>query len=130
MLNALLSGFFALGVAAVHFFWLEYATVRWPKVHYTEDYQTAFAAACAAVVFLLTTLRQISTHLASKTLRPGEMGFLVVFIVIVMVAMTPVPGSNFPAYLYERNSAGKKQPTPAVIKQDEPDPLHLKRSHP
>jgi hypothetical protein len=129
-LNAVLSGFFGLGVAALHFFWLEYATVRWPKVQYTEDYQTAFAAVCAAALFVLTTLRQISTHLTSKTLRPGEIVFVLFFIVIVMVAMTPVPGSNFPAYLYERNAASKKQPTPAVNKQDGPDPLHLKRSAP
>jgi len=130
MLNAVLSGFFGLGVAALHFFWLEYATVRWPKVHYTEDYQTAFTAICAAVVFVLTTLRQISTRLTNKTLRPGELAFALVFIVIVMVAMTPVPGSNFPAYLYEQNSAGKKQPTPAAFKQAEPNPLHLKRGLP
>lgn len=130
MLNAVLSGFFSLGVAAVHFFWLEYAIVRWPRVHYTEDYQTAFAVVCAVVVFVLTTLRQISTCLASKTLRPGEIGFILVFVVIVMVGMTPVPGSNFPAYLYERNSAGKKQPNAAAVKQEEPNPLHLKQSLP
>lgn len=130
MLNAVLSGFFSLGVAAVHFFWLEYAIVRWPRVHYTEDYQTAFAVVCAVVVFVLTTLRQISTCLASKTLRPGEIGFILVFVVIVMVGMTPVPGSNFPAYIYERNSAGKKQPNAAAIKQEEPAPLHLKQSLP
>lgn len=130
MLNAVLSGFFSLGVAAVHFFWLEYAIVRWPRVHYTEDYQTAFAVVCAVVVFVLTTLRQISTCLTSKTLRPGEIGFILVFVVIVMVGMTPVPGSNFPAYLYERNSAGKKQPNAAAIKHDEPAPLHLKQSFP
>lgn len=129
-LNAVLSGFFGLGVAALHFFWLEYATIRWPKVQYTEDYQTAFAVVCAVAVFVLTTLRQISTHLTSKTLRPGEIAFTLLFIVIVMVAMTPVPGSNFPAYLYERNSASKKQPIPAVNKQDGPVPLHLKRSDP
>lgn len=130
MLNAVLSGFFGLGVAAAHFFWLEYATIRWPKVHYTEDYQTAFAVVCAVVVFVLTTLRQISTGLASKTLRPGEIGFVLVFIVIVMVGMTPVPGGNFPAYLYERNSAGKKQPNAAAVKQEETNPLHLKQSLP
>lgn len=129
-LNAVFSGFFGLGVAALHFFWLEFATVRWPKVHYTEDYQTAFAAVCATAVFVLTTSRQISTHLTSKTLRPGEMIFVLLFIMIVMVAMTPVPGSNFPAYLYGRNSVGKKPPSPTVIKRDEADPLHLKRSHP
>lgn len=130
MLNAVLSGFFGLGVAAVHFFWLEYAIVRWPRVHYTEDYQTAFAVVCAVVVFVLTTLRQISTCLASKTLRPSEIGFVLVFLVIVMVGMTPVPGSNFPAYLYERNSAGKKEPNAAAVKQEETNSLHLKQSLP
>lgn len=130
MLNAVLSGFFGLGVAVVHFFWLEFAIVRWPKVHYTEDYQTAFAVVCAVVVFVLTTLRQISTCLATKTLRPGEIGFILVFVAIVMVGMTPVPGSNFPAYLYERNSTGKKQPNAAAIKQEETNPLHLKQSFP
>ena len=130
MLNAVLSGFFGLGVAVMHFFWLEYAIVRWPRVHYTEDYQTAFAVVCAAVVFVLTTLRQISTCLTSKTLRPGEIGFILVFVAIVMVGMTPVPGSNFPAYLYERNSAGKKQPNAAAVKQEEPNSLHLKQSLP
>jgi hypothetical protein len=129
-LNAVLSGFFGLGVAALHFFWLEFATVRWPKVQYTEDYEIAFAAACAAAVFVLTTFRQISTHLTNKALRPGELAFVLIFIVIVMVAMTPVPGSNFPTYLYERNSVGKKPPSPAVFKRDEADPLHLKRSQP
>ena len=130
MLNAVLSGFFGLGVAAAHCFWLEYATIRWPKVHYTDDYQTAFAAICAGVVFALTTLRQIKTRLACKSLRPGEIGFLLIFIVIVMVGMTPVPGGNFPAYLYERNSAGKKQPNAAAVKQEETNPLHLKQSLP
>lgn len=128
MLNAVLSGFFGLGVAAVHFFWLEYAIVRWPNVHYTEDYQTAFAVVCAVVVFVLTTLRQISTCLASKTLRPGEIGFLLVFVVIVMLGMTPVPGSNFPAYLYERNYGGSKQPNATKAGQPEPNRLNLKRS--
>lgn len=130
MLNAVLSGFFGLGVAALNFFWLEYATVRWPKVHYTEDYQTAFAAVCAAVILVLTTLRQINTRLTNKTLRPGEIASALLFVVTVMVVMTPVPGSNFPAYLYEWNSAGKKQPNAAAVKQDEPSPLHLKRSLP
>ena len=82
------------------------------------------------MVFVLTTLRQISTRLTNKTLRPGELAFALVLIVIVMVAMTPVPGSNFPAYLYEQNSAGKKQPTPAAVKQAEPNPLQLKRGLP
>lgn len=127
-LNAVLSGFFGLGVAALHFCWLEYATVRWPKVHYTEDYQTAFAAVCAAVVFVLVTLRQINTRLASKVLSPPEIGFILVFIVIVMVAMTPVPGSNFPAYLYEQNHAGKKQAETQM--QPEPGAFHLKGSGP
>lgn len=130
MLNAVLSGFFGLGVAVVHFFWLEYAIVRWPKVHYTEDYQTVFAVVCAVVVFVLTTLRQISTCLTSKTLRPGEIGFILVFVAIVMVGMTPVPGSNFPANFYERNSAGKKQPNAAAVKQEEFNSLHLKQSLP
>ena len=127
-LDAVLSGFFGLGVAALHFFWLEYATVRWPKVHYSDDYQTTFAAICAAAVFVLTTLRQISTRLASKTLRPGEIGFVLVFILLVMVGMTPVPGSSFPAYLYEGNL--KKRTNPEAVKRDEPNPLHLKRSRP
>ena len=129
-LNAVLSGFFGLGIAALHFCWLEYATVRWPKVHYTEDYQTAFATVCAAVVFVLVTLRQINTRLASKVLSPPEIGFILVFIVIVMVGMTPVPGSNFPAYLYERNSAGKKQSNSTAVKQPEPGHLDFKRSSP
>lgn len=130
MLNAVLSGFFGLGVAALHFFWLEYATVRWPKVQYTEDYQTAFAAGCAAVVFVLVTQRQISTRLTSKTLRPSEIGFVLVFILIVMVGMTPVPGSNFLTYLYERNYAGKKQSSSRTAKQAEPNRLDFKRSSP
>lgn len=124
-LNAVFSGFFGLGVAVLHFFWLEYAIVRWPKVHYTEDYQTVFAVVCAVVVFVLTTLRQISTCLASKALRPGEIGFVLVFVAIVMVGMTPVPGSNFPAYLYERNL--KKQPNPDAVKQPEPNRPDFKR---
>jgi hypothetical protein len=129
-LNAVLSGFFSLGVAALHFFWLEYATVRWPKVHYTEDYQTAFALVCAAVVFILVTVRQIRSRLAMKTLRPSEVGFMLVFIAIVMVGMTPVPGSNFPAFLYERNYAGRKQPNPTAVKQPEPARLDFTRSGP
>lgn len=128
MLNAVLSGFFGLGVAALNFFWLEYATVRWPKVHYTEEYQTAFALICGAVVFVLVTLRQITSRLANKTLRPAEIGFLLVFIAIVMVGMTPVPGSNFPAYLYERNYVDTKQPNATKAGQPEPNRLNLKRS--
>ena len=108
VLNAVLCGFFGLGIAVVHFLWLEYATVRWPKVRYTDDYQTSFALACAAVVFVLTTLRQIKTRLESKSLRPGEIGFILIFAAIVMVGLTPVPGSNFPQYLYEMNYPGKK----------------------
>ncbi|ODU24057.1 MAG: hypothetical protein ABS95_02385 [Verrucomicrobia bacterium SCN 57-15] len=129
-LNTVFSGFFGLGVAALHFFWLEYATVRWPRVSYTEEYQTAFALVCGAVVFVIITVRQINTRLASKSLRPSEIGFVLVFIVIVMVGMTPVPGSNFPAYLYERNYAGKKQPNSPTVKQPEPGRLDLKRSGP
>ena len=129
-LNAVLSGFFGLGVAALHFFWLEYASVRWPKVHYTEEYQSMFAIVCAAAVFVLVTLRQIGSRLAGKTLRPSEIGFILVFIVIVMVGTTPVPGSNFPAYLYERNYAGRKQPNSARANQSEPSRLDFKRYGP
>ncbi len=129
-LNAVLSGFLGLGVAALQFFWLEYAITRWPKVHYTEAYQTTFALVCAAVVFILITVRQISTRLGSKTLRPSEICFVLVFIVIVMVGTTPVPGSNFPAYLYERNYAGRKQSNPTTVNQPEPSRLDFKRSGP
>ena len=45
VLDAVLCGFFGLGIAVLHFLWLEYATVRWPKVRYTDDYQTR-AKAC------------------------------------------------------------------------------------
>lgn len=128
-LNAVLSGFFGLGVAALNFVWLEFATVRWPKVQYTEDYQTAFALVCAAVLFVLITLRQVSTRLASKALRPSETAFILIFIVIVMVGMTPVPGSNFPTYLYERNYAGGKQPNAAAT-QRETNSLNFKRGGP
>ncbi len=127
-LNAVLSGFFGLGVAVLHFCWLECATIRWPRVHYTEDYQTAFAAVCAAGVFALTTLRQVTTRLASKTLSPGEIGFILVFIMIVMVGMTPVPGSNFPAYLYERNS--KTQPSSQSEKPADANRLEFRRNSP
>ena len=98
VLNAVLCGFFGLGIAVLHFLWLEYATVRWPKVHYTDDYQTSFALACAAALFVLTTLRQIKTRLESKSLRSSEICFILILAVIVMVGMTPVPGGNFPQY--------------------------------
>jgi hypothetical protein len=83
--------------------------------------------ACAAVVFVLTTLRQIKTRLESKSLRPSEIGFILVFAMIVMVGMTPVPGGNFPQYLYELNYPGKKddgQERPG--KEESSQPLKLR----
>jgi hypothetical protein len=131
VLDAVLCGFFGLGIAVLHFLWLEYATVRWPKVRYTDDYQTWFALACAAVLFALTALRQIKTRLESKSLRPGEIGFLLIFAVIVMVGLTPVPGSNFPQYLYERNYPGKKDTGQEEPKsEEEAQPLKLRRDYP
>jgi hypothetical protein len=128
VLDAVLCGFFGLGIAVFHFLWLEYATVRWPKVRYTDDYQTSFALACAAVVFVLTTLRQIKTRLESKSLRPGEIGFILIFAAIVMVGLTPVPGSNFPQYLYETNYPGKRDNGNEECKKaDEPQPPKLER---
>lgn len=107
MLNAVLSGFFALGVSAVHFFWLELATRHWPRVHYTESYETTFAGVCGAAFFVLLTARQMRTRLAQKFLRFGEIGFLLIFIAIVMVTLTPVPGTNFASYLYEQSRPAK-----------------------
>ena len=131
VLDAVLCGFFGLGIAVLHFLWLEYATVRWPKVRYTDDYQTSFALACAAVLFALTALRQIKTRLESKSLRPGEIGFLLIFAVIVMVGLTPVPGSNFPQYLYDRNFPGKKDSGQEEPKsEEEAQPLKLRRDYP
>ena len=131
VLDAVLCGFFGLGIAVVHFLWLEYATVRWPKVRYTDDYQTSFALACAAVLFALTALRQIKTRLESKSLRPGEIGFLLIFAAIVMVGLTPVPGSNFPQYLYDRNFPGKKDSGQEEPKsEEEAQPLKLRREFP
>jgi len=131
VLDAVLCGFFGLGIAVLHFLWLEYATVRWPKVRYTDDYQTSFALGCAAVLFALTALRQIKTRLESKSLRPGEIGFLLIFAVIVMVGLTPVPGSNFPQYLYDRNFPGKKDSGQEEPKsEEEAQPLKLRRDYP
>ena len=131
VLNAVLCGFFGLGIAVMHFLWLEYATVRWPKVRYTDDYQTSFALACAAVVFVLTTLRQIKTRLESKSLRPGEIGFILIFAAIVMVGLTPVPGSNFPRYLYEMNRSAKPDEGQGSTGKDEGvNPFKLKRDAP
>ena len=131
VLDAVLCGFFGLGIAVLHFLWLEYATVRWPKVRYTDDYQTSFALGCAAVLFALTALRQIKTRLESKSVRPGEIGFLLIFAVIVMVGLTPVPGSNFPQYLYERNYPGKKDTGQEEPKsEEEAQPLKLRRDYP
>jgi len=131
VLDAVLCGFFGLGIAVLHFLWLEYATVRWPKVRYTDDYQTSFALGCAAVLFALTALRQIKTRLESKSLRPGEIGFILIFAAIVMVGMTPVPGSNFPQYLYEMNYPGNKDTSKQEPKSEEgAQPLKLRRDYP
>jgi len=115
MLNAVLSGSFALGVSAVHFFWLEYATRHWPRVHYTENYEATFTGICAAAFFVLLTTRQAHTRLDRKFLRLGEVGFLLIFIAIIMVVLTPVPGTNFASYLYERTHAGKSSPSTSAV---------------
>lgn len=127
VLDAVLCGFFGLGIAALHFLWLEYATVRWPKVRYTDDYQTAFALVCAAALFVLTALRQIKSRLESKSLRPGEICFILIFAGFVMVGMTPVPGGNFPQYLYELNCPGKQDDgKERPGKEETPPPLKLR----
>jgi hypothetical protein len=46
--------------------------------------------------------------LESKSLRSSEICFILILAGIVMVGMTPVPGGNFPQYLYELNYPGKK----------------------
>jgi NO-binding membrane sensor protein with MHYT domain len=101
--DVILSGFFGLGIALMHLLWLEFATVKFPRVHYTDTYQAAFSLACAAVFFVVALARQIQSRLDCKFLRPREIGFLLVFIAIAMFCLTPVPGSSFPKYLYEIN---------------------------
>ena len=118
-LDAVLCGFFGLGIAALHFLWLEYAVARWPKVRYTDDYQTAFALVCAAALFVLTSLRQIRSRLNCKSLRPAEIGFILIFAAILMVGLTPVPGGNFPQYLYEMNYPAKKDDAKAAPEKEE-----------
>ena len=130
-LDAVLCGFFGLGIALLHFLWLEYAAVRWPRIRYTEDYLTSFALVCAAVVFVLTALRQIKTRLECKSLRAGEMGLILDFALIAMVGMTPVPGSNFPRYLYEMNRSAKPdEGQGSTGKNEEVNPFKLKRDAP
>ena len=128
VVDAVLCGFFGLGIAVLHFLWLEYATTHWPKVRYTDDYQTSFALVCAAAMFVLTSLRQIKTQLERKSLRPGEICFILLFAAILMLGLTPVPGSNFPQYLYETNYPGKRDNgNDECKKADEPQPPKLKR---
>jgi len=99
--DMILSGFFGLAIALMHLLWLEFATVKFPRVHYTDTYQAAFVLVCASVFFVLALARQIRSRLESKFLQPRETGFLLVFIAIAMFCLTPVPGSSFPKYLYE-----------------------------
>jgi hypothetical protein len=48
-----------------------------------------------------------------------------------MVGLTPVPGSNFPQYLYERNYPGKKDTGQEEPKsEEEAKPLKLRRDYP
>lgn len=130
-LDAVVCGFFGLGIALFHFLWLEYAAVRWPRIRYTEDYQTSFALVCAAAVFVLTALRQIKTQLECKSPRPGEIGLILVLALIAMVGMTPVPGSNFPRYLYEMNRSAKPEEGQGSAGKDEGvNPFKLKRDAP
>ena len=130
-LDAVVCGFFGLGVALLHFLWLEYAAVRWPRIRYTEDYQASFALVCATVVFVLTALRQIKTQLECKSPRAREMCLILVFALIAMVGMTPVPGSNFPRYLYEMNRSAKPDEGQSSAGKDEGvNPFKLKREAP
>ena len=105
--NRILSGFFGLGTALIHLLWLEFATVKFPGVHYTDNYQAAFALVCAAVFFIVTLVRQVQTQLDTKFLRLREVGFVLVFIGVAMFCLTPVPGSNFPKYIYETSYSAK-----------------------
>ena len=131
VLDALLCGFFGLGIALLHFLWLEYAAARWAGVRYAEGYQTSFALVCAAAVFVLTVLRQIKTRLECKSLRPGEICFLLVFALIAMVGMTPVPGGNFPQYLYEKNHlANPDNGEETAATQERVNAFKLKRGAP
>ena len=48
-----------------------------------------------------------------------------------MVGLTPVPGSNFPQYLYDRNFPGKKDSGQEEPKsEEEAQPLKLRRDYP
>ena len=107
--DVILSGFFGLGIALMHLLWLEFATVKFPRVHYTDHYQAGFAVVCGMSFFALSLARQVRSHLECKFAQPREIVFLLVFIVITMFCLTPVPGSSFPKYLYEINyPAGTK----------------------
>jgi heme/copper-type cytochrome/quinol oxidase subunit 1 len=119
--DMILSGFFGLASALMHLLWLEFATVKFPRVQYTDTYQAAFALVCAAVLFVLALARQIQSRLDCKFLRPREIGFLLVFIAIAMFCLTPVPGSSFPKYLYEiYYPANIKAPTQPVAQPAAP----------
>lgn len=118
VVNLLAAGFFGLAIAAGHFFWLEFATIRFPRVQYTENYQLAFALTCATGFFVAMTVRQIRTQFVQKTVSTNEIVLMLILITVTGFVLTPVPGGNFPRYLYEmsRPAAG----TPAVEKVNAP----------
>lgn len=111
--NLLLSGFFGLAFAFLHFLWLEFATVKYaPKVQYTEQYQLQFAVGVTTVFLVLCIVRQVQSQFKENLPTPKAFGTLVTIVMIAMFCLTPVNGGNFPSYIMDYYNLGKSTPEP------------------
>lgn len=102
-LNLLVAGFFGVLWSFINTAWLEWAITKYPKIDYTLDYEHRFALICGVVLLVLGLLRMLQTHMEHLLPKITDTLLISVIAGICMVALTPVPNSNFGRLLIDKN---------------------------
>jgi hypothetical protein len=103
LLNLLIAGFFGIIWSVLNMTWLEWAVAKFPKVEYTTDYEFRFSLICGAVLLVLGLLRMIQSQLTHILPKITDMLIISIIAGVCMIALTPVPNSNFGKLIIDRN---------------------------
>ena len=105
LLNLLVAGFYGIVWSVLNMTWLEWIIQKYPQVSYTLDYEFRFALICGCVALVLGLMRMASTHMDHMLPKISDILLISVIAAACMVALTPVPNSNFGRLLIDRNYA-------------------------